>query len=317
MEILNEKLKFQIRVDQKSKRASVIDVITMVTKKNSDYCAKTFDRLGEDVKSECEKSKINGKGKAIWVASAKVLVTIIWILPGAAAKEFRMKCAEYICRILGGDESLVKEMELRAMRVSPEQKEIFLKDVEMPKLPEPTEEEQKFMIKKRKVELKELEVKIADRWAAVKKQQIENKKLEIEFLQGLQNTALFQEDAHLAAAVKDAMMLSLRPASSGAGVMTTSSKSLKEGFEYCPDFTALIKDMGLRRLTIKELQALGRDVLASFKREFGTAPPETEKYVNGGYRKVKAYPMEHYEWVKKKVSEWYNLQSFHQIQCIT
>ena len=47
------------------------------------------------------------------MADAKTLVEIVWLLPGKAAREFRRSSAETVCRVLGGDISLVKEIEAR------------------------------------------------------------------------------------------------------------------------------------------------------------------------------------------------------------
>ena len=57
--------------------------------------------------------RINGKGKITPVADAKTLIEIIWLLPGKKAREFRHKSSEKVCRLLGGDLSLVSEIEAR------------------------------------------------------------------------------------------------------------------------------------------------------------------------------------------------------------
>lgn len=48
------------------------------------------------------------------MADAKTLIQIVSALGGKKAKAFRVKCSEYICRILGGNPNLVREMEIRA-----------------------------------------------------------------------------------------------------------------------------------------------------------------------------------------------------------
>jgi hypothetical protein len=47
------------------------------------------------------------------VADARTLIEIVWDLPGRAATEFRRKSATTVCRVLGGDVSLVEEIEAR------------------------------------------------------------------------------------------------------------------------------------------------------------------------------------------------------------
>ncbi len=51
---------------------------------------------------------------------------IIWVLPGNTAKRFRIQCANYICRILGADESLIREIQVKKSQISSSQKDFFL-----------------------------------------------------------------------------------------------------------------------------------------------------------------------------------------------
>jgi hypothetical protein len=105
--------KCDIRVDAASKQASVVDTITSFTGFQSSHASQAFQRLGEDYVRRCPVIKINGIGRATPVASAAVLVEIIWALPHKAAKEFRRKSSEYVCRVLGADQSLAHEIQMR------------------------------------------------------------------------------------------------------------------------------------------------------------------------------------------------------------
>lgn len=117
---------FRIRIDSLTQQGSVFDVIKTISQKPDGNCRQAFSRLGCGTKEHCTKLKINGKGKATWVAAAPTLVQIIWELPGKAAKEFRRLCAGYICRVLGGDQTLISEITDRAQSVSQEQASFFL-----------------------------------------------------------------------------------------------------------------------------------------------------------------------------------------------
>ena len=66
-----------------------------------------------DVTTRCGHLKINGKGKPIPVADAKCLVEIVWLLPGKKAHTFRRQSSEKVCRLLGGDMTLVSEIDAR------------------------------------------------------------------------------------------------------------------------------------------------------------------------------------------------------------
>jgi hypothetical protein len=95
-------VEYSIRVDYASKQASVIDVICNITDLSSNEAKKSQFVNG------CRQIRINGKGCMTPVADAKTMIRIIWDLPGSKS---RVDCANYICRILGGDPTLIKEME--------------------------------------------------------------------------------------------------------------------------------------------------------------------------------------------------------------
>ena len=72
------------------------------------------------------KLRINGKGKKTPCVSARNAIQLIWDLPGKQAKAFRRTCSHYICRILGGDASLIEEMQTRAAVSTEAQRDLFL-----------------------------------------------------------------------------------------------------------------------------------------------------------------------------------------------
>ncbi|CAN0128060.1 unnamed protein product, partial [Ectocarpus sp. 12 AP-2014] len=105
-----------IRVDQDTGKGSVMDTIRMVLKCSSSTATTTLNRLrmaSEELVARCDQLRINGKGKFTPVADPKTLIEIIWLLPGKKAREFRSQSAEKIVRLLGGDLSLVTEIEAR------------------------------------------------------------------------------------------------------------------------------------------------------------------------------------------------------------
>ena len=72
------------------------------------------------------KLRIDGKGRGTLVADAATLVEITWLCPGRAAREFRRKGAETVCRMLGGDHSLVDDIQCRHTQVAGTAEEEFL-----------------------------------------------------------------------------------------------------------------------------------------------------------------------------------------------
>lgn len=106
-----------IRVDSATKTGSVIDVIRLVNPEStSGHASVLFNRLTTEdsaLTTRCCQLRINGKGKPTPCADARTLVEIVWLLPGRAARDFRRSSAASVCRMLGGDLSLVQEIEAR------------------------------------------------------------------------------------------------------------------------------------------------------------------------------------------------------------
>ena len=111
-----------IRVDQATQKGSVYDVIHLVTQGDPRYSARVLARLNEhhpDLHQvKWMKLKINGKGRETPVADAATLVETAWLCPGKAAVNFRRKGAETVCRMLGGDLTLVNEIQRRHAQVA-------------------------------------------------------------------------------------------------------------------------------------------------------------------------------------------------------
>jgi hypothetical protein len=112
MDLVN--ISASIRVDDGTRMGSVIDVIRLVNPNlSSSNAGHTLTKLGIDTGIRYDQLRINGKGKLTPVADARTLVEIVWSLPGKAARDFRRSSAQTVCRVLGGDLSLVQEIEAR------------------------------------------------------------------------------------------------------------------------------------------------------------------------------------------------------------
>lgn len=107
-----------IRVDNATQKGSVIDVIRMVLGCNSSSANTYLTNLKgnfPELGIQIPQLRINGAGRLTPVADAKTLVEIVFLLPGRIARDFRRKSASKICRILGGDPTLVAEIEQRRL----------------------------------------------------------------------------------------------------------------------------------------------------------------------------------------------------------
>ena len=125
-----------IRVDEDSRRASIIDTTRVICPSvSTENAAHMLTRLLENEKVDgtpnhvrdvhgptpiserIDYIKINGRGNVTPVCDAQTLVEIIWLLPSSAAKEFRRQSARTITRVLGGDTTLCDEIEQRCERL--------------------------------------------------------------------------------------------------------------------------------------------------------------------------------------------------------
>ncbi|CAM9125984.1 unnamed protein product, partial [Sphacelaria rigidula] len=101
---------------QNAQTGSAMDTIRMVLGCDSSKANTALSRLiltSPGITSQCTHLRINGKGKQTPVADAKTLIEIVWLLPGKKAREFRHQSSQKVCRLLGGDLSLVSEIEAR------------------------------------------------------------------------------------------------------------------------------------------------------------------------------------------------------------
>lgn len=72
------------------------------------------------------KLQINGVGRETPVADAATLIEMAWDLPGRRARDFCRACADGVRRVMGGDVSLVDEIERRHADIAGTEEERFL-----------------------------------------------------------------------------------------------------------------------------------------------------------------------------------------------
>ena len=171
----------KIRVDEATQNGSAIDVVRMITGQNQQHASLTIRNLNDELCKSITQLRINGKGKLTPVASAATLVEIIWELPGAAAKAFRRQSAHYICRILGGDLTLIKDIEARFATTSPATREFLTAHVERPVVPDLTAAQDRALyLERARIELDErkekLAIEIEERRAKVEETRASNKR---------------------------------------------------------------------------------------------------------------------------------------------
>jgi hypothetical protein len=108
-----------IRVDVASSRGSLYDVMLAVTgcvhvelHRNLTRLVVLYPVFGPDG-GRVDKIRINGKGHLTPVADAFTLIEIAYLLPGRIAAAYRRSSADMVRRMLGGDMSIIDEIEQR------------------------------------------------------------------------------------------------------------------------------------------------------------------------------------------------------------
>jgi len=115
--VLDQTTGVSVRVTTETpKRVSVYDLITTITGTNNPYTV--FTRLSTDypeVLTNCEDFEFSGQGqRPTPVTDARGAVCIINVLPGQHAAMFRQSTAHLLVRYLGGDETLISEIQHNA-----------------------------------------------------------------------------------------------------------------------------------------------------------------------------------------------------------
>jgi hypothetical protein len=117
-----------IRVDRVTQKGSVYDVVMAVS---GCWVTQTYTRLcrqhpefssTEKVQRIC----INGCGRLAPMVNVLTLIEIAYVLPGKAATTFRRSLAAIVCRMLGGDLTILAEVERRHTQMASTSEGAFL-----------------------------------------------------------------------------------------------------------------------------------------------------------------------------------------------
>jgi hypothetical protein len=270
--------------------------------------------------------RINGKGRETPVADARTCVEIIWCLPGKAAKEFRRTSAHYITRILGGDPSLITEMEQRHATVSSEQEDFMLGRVDLKRKREELELEifrQECTLKME--QMKEDGVAKIERERLESQARIDKMKKESDHIDFLHERERLESQARIDKMKKESEHIDflheredvekrIQIAENGirladkvfggdahmkaafkdfimVNVRTRASIESQDSAlsEYAPDISQIAAKLGYKCVNNTSLSQIGKALAKKYRDANGKEPETTEKYVNGSMRSVKTY----------------------------
>ena len=97
---------------------ALYDMLHWVTQELPDTCRKTWRRMVEahpELRTICPVKKLNARGRGgnreTPAVDARGIVQVLMALPGKAAVRYRLKAADVLVRYLGGDLTLVAEVQ--------------------------------------------------------------------------------------------------------------------------------------------------------------------------------------------------------------
>jgi hypothetical protein len=112
-----------------------------------------------------------------------------------------------------------------------------------------------------------------------------------------------RNDAYMCAMVKDTTILALDEMKKVMNVNTTNDGDVgSHTTEFCDDFSMMLMQMGYTKLKKNTLPKLGSFIARNYRRIFKKEPKITRKHCNGAYRPVKAYLIEHDEWIRNSIN---------------
>ena len=357
MEILHEKMielfpnrsqnDCRIRIDKQTKQVSVLDVIRFITEFNSSDASTYLTELGKynpQLRSKINSIRINGKDRETPVADANTIIEVIFLLPGQKANGIKRKFADYICKVLGGDLSLVSEIEKNNNYQSQEVKNFFLHGNEH------SNDEDTHLVKKQKVEIKQsdelvaLELQERQQLFALnlqertneieRKRQLNNYEMERKRKQDEQQDRIEQlkilksleeyldpRDTAMIASLNDSIKTTVQHVISPPGIQINNFQAnhvpmITDGNgagilteqkkqSLCKDFTFYLQEFGCKNITNDLLCRLGKYVKKKHVETYGEVTNlKGIRYCNGTNKYVNAYAIDKEDWLKEKIQEF-------------
>jgi hypothetical protein len=276
--------RFPLRIHYETNEGSVYDVIEALDGSNKNL-RKRFDELPKDLKQQCKRLKINGKGQSLPVASAKVVLKVIEELPGNISPKIRNMCAEHVRRIM-------KYQDLDNEKQEQEQEEKEEKQEKQEK-----QEKNQISLKRKVIDI-DTENKLEDLRQKCAENEIKNNRERFNLIvhkcrmyDHLKKLSIFSQDAHLMTLLKENIMESLKKGNQ------------KIELKFAPSISCLLQEEGFSNKKVYDLRtSCGTFVAEKYRKEFGQEPKVSSKYCNGEDRYVNTY--EDSEWLREKVKEF-------------
>ena len=304
------------------KLPSLVDVGVILTGSTSHDVAQILRRMFAahiDLGTKCSQVSFGGRGgnrESLVPKDLAALVEIIFLLPGRAAAQVRQAAAQIFVRYLGGDLSLVQEVE-RLHHV-----QAFLRE-NAPEHPlrvfgEAVENSEGHELKRKRGE-----AELAEAELRIKKASVEARCLELQQQEVAARVAIALEEKQRATEARrianlrewlqlagsDGAVVQVAPADRVAvndmmRTLTLGGSGAEAGLGAAICLEAFLRERGVRDATAKR-GGFGKAVLKVWReRHPDQQPPKKQVFVNGQERTVNAYWETHMDILEEAFEAW-------------
>ena len=265
---------------------SVRDIIMVVCKKDAHTAANTWLNIGEDKKEEVARYLCNfqfpGQGQRVQpvITLEGALKLIMW-LPGDMAKDYRSKACGILTRFLGGDSSLVEEIEANAASSAPlnvlarealqtQQEELEAREVK------------RIELRERIARVEMLEAEVKHKQVETQHKQVETQRMQKEEALSLEREEHLIKDVRLRVLLRANLMNCLQDASCKRKLLTDGAGARydDEQGEIPKTVQRVLQDLGHGGLSTAADREIGKLTMQLYRERYGQdAAPDKQEIV--------------------------------------
>ena len=262
-----------------------VDLAMVVTGHNRDDAGKSLRRLSDEIFQSdkfADRQISRHGGHKTKLVSFEHAIELIMVLPGKIAKETRAKFASIIRRYLGGDKSLIVEINANAASNSPIAQLARAADQSIDTVEDPDTRRKR--IKREDLELVRMEEEIQEMRSTNRERQIKN----FHAFMGLMNTIRpdwMQTDARFRLQTEDTIKNILVTPGSSVPALTNGEPSQTASLSI----SQLVQELGGRPLKHGDACRAGALAAKHYRAAHDVDPPKHAQWVDGAERAVNSY----------------------------
>ena len=258
-----------------------VDLVMVMTGSSRDDAGKTLRRLSDEIfqSDKLSDKNVGGSGSSkTKVLTLEHAIELVMVLPGKTAKETRVQFANIIRRYIGGDSTLVPEIEANAASTAP------LAQLARAGGDEPDARRKRERLED--LEILQLERDIQRCEEEIKAKRIQNFHASMDLLTNI-NPAWRQTDPRFRLKTEDMVKnIVSTPVSS---VLTLTNGPAPAPAPASLSISQLVQELGGRPLNHSDAISAGKLAVKRFRGLHGTDPIKHRQWVDGAERVVNSY----------------------------